>query len=332
MNSSSAAGSMPGDGGQRAAPTGQVPMIEIERLRKLYGQFEALRGIDFTVYRGEILGFLGPNGAGKSTTMKIMTGLTPPTTGSVRIAGNDVLDNPLEVRRAIGFLPETPPLYPEMIVRDYLAFAAEIRGVPARRRKAAVESAIERCGLEEVYRRLVGNLSKGYRQRTGLAQAVIHEPRILILDEPTVGLDPTQVVEMRSIIREVGRDRTVILSSHILPEVQATCQRVVIINHGHLVAEGLMTEILKTSGENRVIVRLRRPPNEIADLASLPGAEKVTALGQGCFRVELCEGPERREEFIQVLARSSFGLFEVRSETTSLEEVFRDVVLEETDA
>ena len=304
-------------------------MIEIENLRKLYGQFEALRRISFTVYRGDIVGFLGPNGAGKSTTMKVMTGLVPPSSGNVRVAGHDILDDPIEVRRAIGYLPENPPLYPEMIVEDYLRFAAEIRGVPRKRRKAAVEDAVERCGLQEVARRLVGNLSKGYRQRAGLAQAVIHEPRILILDEPTVGLDPTQVIEIRGIIRMLGKERTVILSSHILPEVQATCRRVVIINRGLLVADGEMEEILKTGGEHRVVIRLRRPPRDVGELAALPGVESAEPLGEERFRCMLEPGAERREGFVQALARGPFGLYEVRSETMTLEEVFRDVVLEE---
>ncbi len=322
------------DGQAHGAPSepgrgGRVPMIEIDHLRKLYGQFEAVRGISFTVNKGEILGFLGPNGAGKSTTMKVMTGLTPPSSGSVRIAGYDVLDDPLEVRRAIGFLPEHPPLYPEMIVSDYLRFTAELRLVPRSRVKKAVDQAIEACGLGEMRNRLVGNLSKGYRQRTGLAQAVIHEPRILILDEPTVGLDPNQVVEIRGIIRAIGQDRTVILSSHILPEVQATCQRVVIINRGSLVAEGKMEEILATGGEGRVVIRLLRPPADTAELAQLAGARKVDALGEGRFRIEIEAGPERREALVKALAEAPWGLYELRSETTTLEEVFRDVVLEE---
>ncbi|RMG48630.1 MAG: ATP-binding cassette domain-containing protein [Acidobacteria bacterium] len=303
-------------------------MIEIDRLRKFYGEFEAVKGISFRVHRGEILGFLGPNGAGKSTTMKIMTGLLPPTSGSVRIAGHDVLDEPLEVKRAIGYLPEVPPLYPEMVVRDYLAFAARLRAVPRARCRAAVDLALERCGLTHMARRLVGNLSKGYRQRVGLAQAVIHEPPVLILDEPTVGLDPTQVIEIRGIIRALGRERTVILSSHVLPEVQATCQRVVIINEGRVVAEGPMDELLE-GGAGRVVVRLARPPADGAQLGSLPEVRRVEPLGEGRFRFALEPGDDRRERFVRALAATGFGLLEVQSERTTLEEVFRRVVLEE---
>jgi len=307
-------------------------MIEIENLRKLYGQLEAVKGISFTVRAGEIVGFLGPNGAGKSTTMKIMTCLTPPSAGLVRIASHDVLLEPLEVRRAIGFLPETPPLYPEMVVDDYLSFAAEIRLVPRATRRRAVDDAVERCGLTEVRRRLVGNLSKGYRQRVGLAQAVIHSPRILILDEPTVGLDPTQVIEIRSIIRDIGQDRTVILSSHVLPEVQATCQRVVIIDRGRLVAEGPMDELLRRHGGGSWIVALRRPPADDAALASLPGLRSAQQLGGGRFRVALEPGDEVRESFVKALASGPWGLLEFAPEATSLEHVFREVVLQEARA
>lgn len=309
--------------------SGREPMIEIRDLYKLYGQVQAVRGISFTVYRGEILGFLGPNGAGKSTTMKVMTGLTPPTAGQVRMAGYDVLEDPLEVRRAIGFLPEHPPLYTEMTVTDYLRFAAEIRGVPRSRRRQAVEGAIERCGLGEVRTRLVGNLSKGYRQRVGLAQSVIHDPRILILDEPTVGLDPTQVIEIRSIVRDIGRERTVILSSHILPEVQATCQRVVIINRGKVVAEGDLEHLLAAGGGGRLVVRLRRPPADTEEIARTAGARSVDTLADDRFRVDLEPGDDPRERAIAALAASPFGLLEARAETTTLEEVFKDVVLSE---
>jgi ABC-2 type transport system ATP-binding protein len=307
-------------------------MVEIRDLYKLYGQHEAVRGISFNVYKGEILGFLGPNGAGKSTTMKVMTGLTPPSAGRVKIAGHDVLQNPLEVRRAIGFLPEHPPLYPEMTVRDYLLFTAEIRAVPRSRRKAALDSAVERCGLGEVIDRLVGNLSKGFRQRVGLAQSVIHDPRILILDEPTVGLDPTQVIEIRSIVRDIGQERTVILSSHILPEVQATCQRVVIINRGLVVARGNLDEMLSSGGGGRLLVTFRRPPSDPNELLSLDEVNEVTALEPGRFRVTIGLDDDARERFLRAAAGSSYGLLEAASERTTLEEVFKDVVLSDPGA
>ncbi|UCF67543.1 MAG: ATP-binding cassette domain-containing protein [Acidobacteriota bacterium] len=323
-----------GGGSASPVPPGRPrqSMIEIDQLHKFYGPFEALKGISFTVRSGEVVGFLGPNGAGKSTTMKIMTGLMPPTRGSVSIAGHDVLDEPLEVRRAIGYLPEIPPLYPEMTVRDYLSFAAELRGVPRARRRRAVDLALERCGLTHMAQRLVGNLSKGYRQRTGLAQAVIHEPRVLILDEPTVGLDPTQVIEIRGIVRELGEERTVILSSHVLPEVQATCHRVVIINRGLVVADGPMDELLSRESHGGVVASLRRPPEELDPLRQLTAVRQVQRLGEQEFRFFLEPGDDVRERFVAGLANSGYGLIEVRAETATLEEVFRDVVLEEVPA
>ncbi|GAB4375784.1 MAG: ATP-binding cassette domain-containing protein [Acidobacteriota bacterium] len=316
-------------GPARREAASREPMIEIEDLYKVYGQVHAVRGISFTVHRGEILGFLGPNGAGKSTTMKVMTGLTPPTSGRVRIAGHDVLENPIAVRREIGYLPEHPPLYPEMTVTDYLDFAAAIRGVPRRRRGAAIASAVERCGLGEVRRRLVGNLSKGFRQRVGLAQAVIHNPRLLILDEPTVGLDPTQVIEIRSIVREIGQERTVILSSHILPEVQATCQRVVIIDRGRVVAEGPIDRLLAAGRGGRLFVRLRRPPERADELAALPGVSGADTLGDGAFSLAAPPDDDARERLVAELVARGWGPVEVRPETTSLEEVFKEVVTTE---
>jgi ABC-2 type transport system ATP-binding protein len=310
----------------------QPPMIEIDGLRKVYGQYEAVKGISFSVRRGEILGFLGPNGAGKSTTMKVMTGLIPPTSGRVVMAGHDVLEDPMGMRRAIGYLPEVPPLYPEMVVRDYLAFCAEIRAVGRLQRGKAVDQAIERCGLTEVAQRLVGNLSKGYRQRVGLAQAVIHEPRILILDEPTVGLDPTQVFAIRRIVRDLGKDRTVVLCSHILPEVQETCHTVVIINRGLLVAQGPMDELLHRSGRGRLLIRTLSSVTDPTELLRFGSVVEVGATGDGRWRVDL-EGDEAaRARYLSALAQSPLGLLEASPESTSLEQVFREVVTEEAKA
>jgi ABC-2 type transport system ATP-binding protein len=310
----------------------QPPMIEIDGLRKVYGQYEAVKGISFSVRRGEILGFLGPNGAGKSTTMKVMTGLIPPTSGRVVMAGHDVLEDPIGMRRAIGYLPEVPPLYPEMVVRDYLTFCAEIRAVGRLQRSKAVDQAIERCGLTEVAQRLVGNLSKGYRQRVGLAQAVIHEPRILILDEPTVGLDPTQVFAIRRIVRDLGKDRTVVLCSHILPEVQETCHTVVIINRGLLVAQGPMDELLHRSGRGRLLIRTLNSVTDPTELMRFGSVVEVGATGDGRWRVDL-EGDEAaRARYLSALAQSPLGLLEASPESTSLEQVFREVVTEEAKA
>ncbi len=205
-------------------------MIEVESLTKRYGRATAVDGVSFRVERGEILGFLGPNGAGKTTTMRILTCYLPPTEGTARVAGYDVFAQPMEVKRRVGYLPETPPLYPDMSVRDYLEFCARIKGVPGKERRGRVADAIEKCRVGDVRDKLIAKLSKGYRQRVGLAQAILHNPDVLILDEPTSGLDPKQIIETRELIRSLAGSHTVILSTHILPEVSMTCGRVVIIN------------------------------------------------------------------------------------------------------
>src|SRR6266508_54956 len=209
-------------------------MIEVSGLRKVYGDRPAVDGITFSVGRGEILGFLGPNGAGKTTTMRVLTGYVAPTAGTARVAGFDVQENPIEVKRRIGYLPEHPPLYREMTVRPFLRFAATVRRVPRKDVGSRVDRAIERCGLQQVAGRVIGNLSKGYQQRVGLAQAILHEPDVLILDEPTVGLDPSQIREIRQLIKSFAGLHTVILSTHILAEVTMTCSRVLIINEGRI--------------------------------------------------------------------------------------------------
>lgn len=218
-------------------------MIEVRELVKEYGDRPAVRGLDFRVDEGEILGFLGPNGAGKTTTMRILTGFLPPTAGTARVAGFDVQDEPEEVRARIGYLPETPPLYPDMTTRAYLAFVARLKGLRGARVKTACERAIERTGLGPVRDRLLGHLSKGFRQRAGIAQAIVHEPPVLILDEPTVGLDPAQIIEIRELIRGLAGDHTVILSTHILPEVASTCEKIAILNEGRLVREARLSEL-----------------------------------------------------------------------------------------
>ncbi len=223
--------------------------IEVKGLSKRYGDFEAVRGLDFEISRGEVVGFLGPNGAGKTTTMRMLTGFLPPTDGSVRIAGHDVFGEPLKARRAIGYLPETPPLYPEMTTDAYLRFVASIKGVARAERRDAVDRAMERCGLVDVRRRVIGQLSKGYRQRVGLAQAIVHSPQVLVLDEPTVGLDPIQIREIRELIAELAspahgaEQETVILSTHILNEVEAICQRVVLIDRGRKALDQSLSEL-----------------------------------------------------------------------------------------
>jgi ABC-2 type transport system ATP-binding protein len=225
-------------------------MIEATNLSKRYGDIAAVDGVTFSVERGEVVGFLGPNGAGKTTTMRMLTGFLPPTNGTARICGHDIFEEPLEARRAIGYLPESPPLYPEMTVSSYVDYVARIKDVPRRERRAKVERALERCGLADVSRRVIGTLSKGFRQRVGLAQAIVHEPPVLILDEPTIGLDPIQIGEIRSLIAALaGGDgdaqHTVILSTHILPEVEAICRRVVMINAGRKTIDAPLADLMR---------------------------------------------------------------------------------------
>jgi ABC-2 type transport system ATP-binding protein len=226
-------------------------MIEARQLSKRYGDVYAVQGVSFEVGRGEVVGFLGPNGAGKTTTMRMLTGFVPPTDGTAVIAGHDIFSDPLAARRAIGYLPETLPLYPEMSVRSYLEYVARIKDVPRRARRGAVDRALERCGLAHVARHVIGTLSKGYRQRVGIAQAIVHDPEVLILDEPTVGLDPLQVREIRQLLRDLANPRdgqpqhTVILSTHILPEVEAICRRVILMNGGRKVVDAPLAELTK---------------------------------------------------------------------------------------
>jgi len=226
----------------------RVPAIAVDGLAKRYGDVEAVRGLSFTVGAGEVVGFLGPNGAGKTTTMRMLTGFTPATDGEARIAGHDIFSDALEARRAVGYLPETPPLYPEMTPASYVDFVAKLKDVPRVTRKSAVERALERCGLGDVRNREIRQLSKGYRQRVGLAQAIVHEPKVLILDEPTVGLDPIQIREIRALISDLAATggHTVLLSTHILPEVEAICQRVILLDRGRMVLDQSMADL--TSG------------------------------------------------------------------------------------
>ncbi len=238
-------------------------MIEASELSKRYGELVALDRISFSIPPGEVVGFLGPNGAGKTTTMRILTGFIPASDGSASIAGHDIFEDPLAARRAVGYLPETPPLYPEMTVDGYLSYVTKLKDVPRGGRRAAVDRALERCGLADVRRRVIGTLSKGYRQRVGLAQAIVHDPPVLIFDEPTVGLDPIQIREIRELIRDLTREgtRTVVLSTHILPEVEAICRRVMIINRGRKVVDRPLEE-LKRDGASLEEVFARETARE----------------------------------------------------------------------
>jgi ABC-2 type transport system ATP-binding protein len=235
-------------------------VIEASGLSKRYGELSAVENVSFSVQPGEVVGFLGPNGAGKTTTMRILTGFLPPTDGKAAIAGHDIFSDPLAARRAVGYLPESPPLYPEMSVEGYLGYVAKLKDVPRKARRAAIDRALERCGLADVRRRVIGALSKGYRQRVGLAQAIVHDPPVMILDEPTVGLDPIQIREIRTLIGQLassqeGRGRTVILSTHILPEVEAICRRVIIMNRGRKALDAPLDELRKTGSLEEVFAR-----------------------------------------------------------------------------
>jgi ABC-2 type transport system ATP-binding protein len=229
-------------------------MIEVRNLTKRFGDLVAIRDISFTAGKGEVLGFLGPNGAGKTTTMRIITGFMPATTGTVKVAGYDIFDDSYEVRKRIGYLPENPPLYNDMTVVSYLRFVAKIRGIAKAQLTDSMDRVLRTCGLTDVTERVVGHLSKGYRQRVGLAQALIHNPAVLVLDEPTIGLDPRQIIEIRTLIRELAGERTVILSTHILPEVQQLCEKVVIINRGHIVIEDTLSNLTQTMSLEQVFL------------------------------------------------------------------------------
>jgi len=312
-------------------------MIEVEDLTKHYGTTRAVDAVSFTVRRGEVLGFLGPNGAGKSTTMKMLTCYLSPTAGRARVAGHDVFDESIAVRRRIGYLPEDTPIYRDMTVLEYLQFAAEMRGMSASDSDGRIREIGVRCGLGEVAGKLVGELSKGFRQRVGLAQAMLHDPDILILDEPTSGLDPNQIVEIRSLIKEIGREKTVILSTHILPEVQATCSRILIITGGKLVADGT-PEALRArekGGRYRVVVESNGVPKEaIRDrLASLSGVARCEMVGgeagSHAFAIDAAAAADLRKPIFRAAVDNRWTLLELLRESASLEDVFRNLTTRE---
>ena len=306
-------------------------MIEVESLTKRYGRATAVDGVSFRVNKGEILGFLGPNGAGKTTTMRILTCYLPPTGGTARVGGYDVYEQPMEVRRRVGYLPETPPLYPDMSVRDYLDFCAKIKGVSAGDRKGKVGDAIEKCRVGDVRTTLIGKLSKGYRQRVGLAQAILHNPDVLILDEPTAGLDPKQIIETRELIRSLGGEHTVILSTHILPEVSMTCGRVVIINKGRVVAEDTpenLTRRLAGAGTLRLEIRGEEIP-VLDTLRAVPGVLAARLKGGHdellVVDVEAEAGRDVRAELASAVVAAGHGLLGLEQVGMSLEDIFLEL-------
>jgi ABC-2 type transport system ATP-binding protein len=302
-------------------------MIEVQDLTKKYGELTAVRNLSFKVEKGKIWGLLGPNAAGKTTTMRILTGYLPATEGKATVAGFDVFEQPNEVKKAIGYLPETVPLYPEMTVTGYLEFVAEIKQVPAAHRKAAVARVLKSASLESVKSRLIENISRGYKQRVGLAQAMIHDPRVLILDEPTIGLDPAQIIEIRELIKSLRGEHTIMLSTHILAEVTQVCDGVVIINEGRLMASGSLEELTASiHGNDGVIIRVRRGSSEAAETARrIPGVERVAADGHE-LRIEWSPGRDLRDEVVGMSVDKGLGLLEMRPIATNIEDLYLKII------
>ena len=311
-------------------------MIEVQHLTKRYGPVTAVDDVSFKAERGEILGFLGPNGAGKTTTMRILTGYMPPSEGKALVGGYDVQDKPIEAKRRTGYLPETPPLYPDMTVRDYLDFCARIKGVPRAERTARVKTSMERTRIADMARRHCGKLSKGYRQRVGLAQALLHNPEVLILDEPTAGLDPKQIIETRKLIKELGGDHTVILSTHILPEVSQTCNRIVIINKGRVVAVDSPDNLTaRLRGTETMLLQVDAAGADAAGvLNAVPGVSQVRVAenrdGVTSLEVESETGRDVRRELAAAVVGRGWGLLELRPMRMSLEEIFLHLTTEDT--
>ncbi len=309
-------------------------MIEVQQLTKRYGPVTAVDDVSFRVDSGQILGFLGPNGAGKTTTMRILTGCTSATEGQAFVAGYDVFEEPVEAKRRTGYLPETPPLYPDMTVREYLAFAARINGIRSAAQRERVAAAMARTSVEDVADRHCGKLSKGYRQRVGLAQAILHNPDVLILDEPTAGLDPKQIIETRELIKELAGDHTIILSTHILPEVAQTCERVVIINKGRVVAVDT-PENLTGRLQGSETIRMAVDP-EGADptpaIEAIAGVTSVSAAADGdsvALEVQCDQGADVRRELARTVVSNGWGLLELTSLRMSLEDIFLELTTSE---
>lgn len=296
--------------------------IHVSHLTKTYGQQQAVNRVSFYVERGEIVGFLGPNGAGKSTTMKIATGYLPPTSGTVLINGLDVTTHSLAVRKLIGYLPEHNPLYLDMFVHEYLHFVGSVFGMKTNVLKQRVPEIISLCGLSREQNKKIEQLSKGYRQRVGLAQALIHNPDVLILDEPTTGLDPNQILEIRKLIQEISANKTVIFSTHIMQEVQAICDRVIVINQGEIVADDKVASLLRHKQQVQVVVELEGEVNESA-LQTLAGVKQVTLIKKGVYRLTASEGTDLRPIVFRFAADNNLSLIGLRQEENSLEEVFR---------
>ncbi len=299
-------------------------LISVENLYRYYGGLCAVHDLCFEVRRGEVLGFLGPNGAGKSTTMRIIGGNLAPSAGRVLINGVDILDQPMLAKAELGFLPETPPLYRDLTVNEYLVYCARINRISRPQQRAAIDSAKERCGLTEVGRRLIANLSKGYQQRVGIAQAIIHSPSVVLLDEPTVGLDPIQIREIRTLIRDVANEHSVVLSTHILPEVQSVCDRVQIINRGRLVLNESIEQMREKLQATTLLVALRSMP-PLSELESVAGVASVERLEDGRVRIGYEVENDPSDAIVEQAVANGWGLHELTPERMTLEQVFVDI-------
>ena len=313
------------------ATTNGAPTIRVQNLTKWYGNLAALNEVSFDVKKGEILGFLGPNGAGKTTAMRILTGYMPPSSGTARVAGYDVFNDSIEVRKRIGYLPETVPLYTEMSVWDYLDICARLRSVPDR--DAAIERVMEMTSIAERADTLIGKLSKGFRQRVGIAQALVHNPEVLILDEPTIGLDPRQIIDIRNLIKSLAGEHTVLLSTHILPEVSQTCSRILIINNGKIVAEDTPERLgARVRGAEHIHLQVvQSAPGIPAELEKIQGVLSAQERAAGVYEIETNLGSDRRAEIAAMVVQRGWGLLELRPVSLSLEEVFLKLTtMEET--
>jgi ABC-2 type transport system ATP-binding protein len=309
-------------------------VIEVKELTRYYGETRAIHNVSFDVKKGEVLGLLGPNAAGKTTTMKILTCYMPPTSGSATVGGFDIWEQPMEIKQRIGYLPENPPLYNDLRVIEYLDFVSKVKGVPSDKRQSAIDSSIEKSALQSVQRQVIGSLSKGFRQRVGLAQALLNDPEILILDEPTVGLDPRQIIEIRELIKNLGGDHTIILSTHILPEVEMTCGRVVIINEGEVVAEdtpGNLTRRLK--GSERTVLELEGDEKTasavLKSFSEVTKVDKKKTTTDNHHKYTLETSSDIRRDLAKALIDKGLGLYELRSEAYSLEEIFLHLTTKE---
>lgn len=311
-------------------------MIDVKNLTKNYGRFQAVKDVSFFIDKGEVVGFLGPNAAGKTTTMRILTCYMAATSGNISVAGFDVFENAMSVKKRVGYLPEHPPLYPEMTVESYLTFVGNIKGLSGKDLKIKLERSLDRTNTLDVRKRLIAKLSKGYKQRVGIAQALIHDPEVLVMDEPTVGLDPKQIIEVRNLIKELGEDHTIILSTHILPEVSATCSRVIIINNGRIVAEDTPENLTAgIEGHENMEVTIEGPSKEVSSaLKGLPGIKNVESDGEGkslVYKIEIDKKSDAGKSIAACVVNNGWGLLEMKNVGKSLEDIFLQLTTDEGD-